>query len=76
MTSPGRLRWRCRRGVLELDLLLLRYLEHGYERAAPAERQAFRQLLEMEDLELQSWLLGDLLPADDALAAVIRALRR
>ena len=28
--SPGRLRWRCRRGMLELDLVLERFLGENY----------------------------------------------
>ncbi len=61
----GRLRWRCRRGMKELDLLLLRWLERRYADATPASRAAFLRLLEAQDPDLVAWLLkGE--PAPDA----------
>ena len=87
MTSPpaestitpaelGRLRWRCRRGMRELDVLLLRYLERDWPAAGPAERAAFRGLLEWQDPEINALLLGRLEPEDEALARVLERLRR
>ncbi len=48
--------WACRRGMLELDLLLKQYLERGYPSASPEERLQFIQLLACEDQELARWL--------------------
>ena len=45
----GKLRWRCRRGMKELDLLTLSYLERHYPTASAAEQQAFADLLEVQD---------------------------
>ena len=47
--DAGRLRWLCRRGMRELDILLTRYLDERYARAPPEEQQAFRHLLESPD---------------------------
>ncbi|MCU0977081.1 MAG: succinate dehydrogenase assembly factor 2 [Steroidobacteraceae bacterium] len=55
--EPGRLRWRCRRGMKELDLLLVRWLDRRYPAAGPAERAAFARLLEAQDPQLVAWLL-------------------
>ena len=53
----GRLRQMCRRGTLELDILLVRWLEH-YWSAAPAEQQQnFLNLLDLEDDQLQSMFI-------------------
>lgn len=50
MTAPeGVLEWRCRRGALELDTLMLRYLRHRYPTAPAHERDAFARLLEFPD---------------------------
>ncbi len=49
MTKLAKLRWQCRRGCLELDLLLTRYLEHQYPLANLAEKQKFEELLKLED---------------------------
>ena len=45
----AKLRWRCRRGTKELDLLTTRYLEHFFAGAALDEQQAFAALLEWQD---------------------------
>lgn len=55
---PGRVRWRCRRGNLELDRLLGRYLRARYAFAPEAERRAFERLLERPDPELLDLLTG------------------
>ncbi|MBS0400608.1 MAG: succinate dehydrogenase assembly factor 2 [Proteobacteria bacterium] len=68
----GWLRWRCRRGMKELDRLLDHYREHDYGRASPGEQGTFRELLEMQDPLLYAYVLGRALPADPAQAALIR----
>ena len=45
----GRLRWRCRRGMKELDQLLVRYIDRCYAGAPADERLAFERLLDCED---------------------------
>ncbi len=60
-----RLRWRCRRGMLELDLLLLPYVEMKYWLTTTAERALFQDLLEEDDPVLFEWFHGRNLPADD-----------
>jgi antitoxin CptB len=55
---PGRVRWRCRRGNLELDRLLAAYLVRRYPAAPAAERAAFERLLERPDPELLALLTG------------------
>lgn len=57
-TVPGRLRWRCRRGTRELDVLFERWLEAGYARASGAQRVAFEAMLELPDPLLWDWLSG------------------
>ena len=54
----SRLRWRCRRGMRELDELLLRYIERRLPRAERDERDAFASLLELPDPELFGYLAG------------------
>jgi antitoxin CptB len=70
-----RLRWLCRRGMKELDVLFERYLHIHYDRAPPAERAAFARLLKREDPELWSWVLGQT-PAPPEFGDVLERLRR
>jgi antitoxin CptB len=67
----GRLRWRCRRGLRELDELLTRYLTEQYPGAAPAERDAFRQLLESGDAEIHAYCLLRRQPPSAALRDLV-----
>ncbi len=58
MAEHDRLRWRCRRGHLELDLLLLSFLEQDYPRLTEAEQARFRDLLQLDDDTLLDMLSG------------------
>jgi antitoxin CptB len=60
MHQLARLRWQCRRGTKELDLLLQRYLDSGYLLADDEEKALFVELLGLEDDELIGVLMGDL----------------
>ena len=53
-----RLRWRCRRGLLELDLWLPRFAETGLNRLSDKECAAFEALLAEADTDLLAWLEG------------------
>jgi antitoxin CptB len=73
----SRLRWRCRRGMKELDVVLTRYLEHDYPGAGAVERKAFEDLLELQDPDLYSYLIGRVpLPGDPETAHVLTKLAR
>ncbi len=74
--SGARLRWQCRRGMLELDELLQSYLDRRYPRAEVHEQDAFRKLLTLSDQELFDFFFGALSPADPKLCNVIEQIRR
>lgn len=56
--EAGRLAWRCRRGMRELDELLARYLRERWPAADDAERAVFEQIIALPDPELAAYLLG------------------
>ena len=72
--TPGQLRWRCRRGMKELDLVLGSWLERRWAGADAEQRAAFERLLEEQDPEIAAWLLGRQRPADASLAALVDEL--
>lgn len=53
----SRLRWQCRRGMRELDDLLLAWLDARFEAAPEAHKAAFETLLQLPDPELARYLL-------------------
>jgi antitoxin CptB len=69
--DPNKLRWRCRRGMRELDVLLERYLRDRWPGAAPGQQAAFAALLELPDPELAALCLGQAVTAVAPLAEVV-----
>ena len=60
-TEPAniaKLRWRCRRGMRELDEAMRAYLDNHYEGASTKERLLFEELQEMQDPELFQLVSG------------------
>lgn len=72
--SRERIRWRCRRGLLELDLLLNRFLDHEYPRLDEREHAAFVRLLDRPDPELLDYCFGVAQPDDPELQALVRKI--
>jgi antitoxin CptB len=71
-----KLEWRCRRGMKELDILLLRYLRADLASAPSVERIAFAEFLELPDPDIARYLLAGDVPDDPRHAALCRALLR
>ncbi|MFL6624178.1 MAG: succinate dehydrogenase assembly factor 2 [Sulfurifustis sp.] len=71
-----RVRWRCRRGLLELDLLLNRFLERDYARLDEREHAAFARLLDTPDPQLLDYCFGVSAPDDPELQALVRKIAR
>jgi antitoxin CptB len=74
-TRLRRLQWRCRRGMLENDLVLARFLEARGERLSEAEALQLSRLLDLADGELWDLLSGRAEPTDAGLRSLVTALR-
>ncbi len=82
MTEPNsesaelqRLRWRCRRGMRELDQLFGRYLHRSWTGASREQRIVFERLLGCEDDRLWRWFLGYETCEDAELHALVEHIR-
>ncbi|MBI5917885.1 MAG: succinate dehydrogenase assembly factor 2 [Nitrosomonadales bacterium] len=69
-----RLLWRCRRGLLELDLVLEHFVVHCYAGLAEDELEVFHVLLEKPDQELWDMIAGRVAPPDE-FRAVLEKLK-
>ncbi|MCC7411231.1 MAG: succinate dehydrogenase assembly factor 2 [Gammaproteobacteria bacterium] len=67
----GRLRWRCRRGMQELDLLLGGFLTHDYAGLGADDRARFATLLDTPDPELNDLIVGRSVHPDAAVQALL-----
>ena len=59
-----RVRWRCRRGLLELDIVLGRFIEQHYAGLDAVEQVAFDALLDLPDTELWDLISGNLISGE------------
>lgn len=79
MTEPdrelSRLRWRCRRGMLENDLILSRFLDKEGDSLAAQDLAALKILLDYPDNELWELLAGRNTPADNQLKLLLDRIR-
>lgn len=75
MLDIKRLKWKCRRGMLELDLLLGEILKNRYGLLPPDHQQLFDELLDEGDQDIYAWLMGTKTP-DVPYGDLISALRR
>ena len=73
MSEESRLRWLCRRGMKELDVIMSGYLENHYMKATDAEKNGFKALLEMPDPDLYALLLGRQTSSDFSIQHVARS---
>lgn len=74
---PQRLRWRCRRGTLELDWLLVGFLDSHWPGLTADQRDAFERLLNSEDDQLMDWLVsGQEAPNEPSLRALVERIRQ
>jgi len=71
MAEIDRIRWHCRRGLLELDVVLTRFLDRHFERLSPQQRAAFKRLLDYPDHELWHFVTGKQPPPDADTARII-----
>jgi len=73
--NDSRLRWRCRRGMLELDLLLNQFLDHGYQKLDKTQRQRLDEILDYPDQLLFDLLLGHMPSSDKEVSTIVNQIR-
>ncbi len=72
----NRIHWRCRRGMLENDIVLTRYLEARGPAITDDEVAMLDRLLDLPDNELWDIIAGRQQPADASVAPLVADLRR
>ena len=71
MSAEKQIRWKCRRGMLELDVILERFLQNGYAQLTSEQRADFERLLDEQDPTLYQWFLQRQVPEDNALKVMV-----
>ena len=68
-------RWQCRRGMLELDLLLNNFVDKKVNSLSEQEKQSFELLLSYPDQTLLDLLLGNSVSSDPAIAILVQQIQ-
>jgi len=71
MGESERVRWRCRRGMLELDLIFSRYFDAHFAAMCPERKEAFQSLLEYPDNDIWDWFNARTQCADAEVSPVV-----
>ncbi|HEC13902.1 MAG TPA: succinate dehydrogenase assembly factor 2 [Acidiferrobacteraceae bacterium] len=74
-TALRRIKWRCRRGMLELDMMLQSFFEQRFENLDCQQQQMFTRLLDYPDQSLLEWLSGAPIDADKDVRDIVEQLR-
>jgi len=74
VVSKSRLLWACRRGMLELDVLFMPFVNDAYDDLPDLDKITFQRLLSCEDPELFSWFMGHQVCPDLALQQMINVI--
>jgi succinate dehydrogenase / fumarate reductase iron-sulfur subunit/antitoxin CptB len=74
-TELKRIRWRSRRGLLELDLVLERFLARKFDSLDAREMAAYRRLLELDDTDFLDVVDGKADLSDPELMEIVGMLR-
>lgn len=74
VNNINRLRWQCRRGMLELDLLLLPFVEKHYLGLSASDQRLFEELLTYQDQDLHQILMKNKAVEDPQLRLLVEAI--
>ncbi|MGY5452630.1 FAD assembly factor SdhE [Agarivorans sp. MS3-6] len=69
--NKSRLKWACRRGMLELDVLFMPFVDEAYDDLGDEQKLTFKRLLACDDPDLFSWFMGHKQCEDKQLADMV-----
>lgn len=70
-----KLEWACRRGMRELDKMIMPFYQNHFNSLTEAEQQAFVEMLTYPDPELFLWVMHQLPAPTQAITDVIELMR-
>ena len=71
-----RIRWHSRRGLLELDLILVPFADQHFESLSKIDQDCYVKLLTAEDQDLLSWMLEHTEPSDPEILSIVKLIRK
>ncbi len=74
LSNKARLRWACRRGMLELDVLFMPFVEEAYDALTDKDKEIFKRLLACDDPDLFAWFMGHQVCKDEELNHMVQLI--
>jgi antitoxin CptB len=71
----AKINWHCRRGMLELDLILERFAKRHLDTLNDNQLTAFETLLECNDPDIYAWLMGYEQPQEPIIIDIITYIK-
>jgi antitoxin CptB len=69
--EKARIKWACRRGMLELDVVIMPFYEECFDSLSESDQKDFVSLLECDDPDLFNWVMKHGRSNDEKLANMI-----
>lgn len=76
INDKARIRWACRRGMLELDMSIMPFFQYEYDSLSDKEKSLFIRLLGCDDPDLFHWLMNKGEPQDEELKKIVHIIQR
>jgi len=70
----ARIKWTCRRGMKELDIMIMPFFEHVFPTLSEEEQQDFVNLLKVDDPDLFRFCMRQKIPEDVKLAQIVKKI--
>lgn len=70
----NRLKWACRRGMLELDVLFMPFVDQAFHQLSEEQKVTFERLLTCDDPDLYAWFMGHQVCEDKELAEMVSVI--
>lgn len=70
--NKARLKWACRRGMLELDILFIPFVDDAYDELSAKDQRIFERLLTEQDPDLFAWFMGHKTCEDSELNTMVQ----
>lgn len=74
-SNPNQIFWKCRRGMLELDFVFMKFFQEKYPHLSMSGQKIFEKLLDEQDPILASWIFGQESPSDPEMIQLIAQLK-
>ena len=67
--------WHSRRGMLEIDILLMPYAKEVYPTASDETKRLYKRLLDCEDQDIFAWFMGHMTPQDPEIVTIVAQVK-